>query len=52
MTDLRVRLLEELSDDLSGTINFDVSYYEACSSKLLVVTSDDFKQIYEHYKAQ
>jgi hypothetical protein len=52
VTDLRVRLLEELSDDLSGTINFDIGYYEARSSKLLVVTSDDLKQMYEHFKAQ
>ena len=52
VTDLRVRLLEELSDDLSGTINFDVGYYESRSSKLLVVTSDDLKQMYEYFKAQ
>ena len=53
MTDLQVYLLEELNGDLSSTINFDVGYYESRSSNLLVVTSDDLKQIlYEHFKAQ
>ena len=52
VTDLRVRLLEELSDDLPGMIDFDVGYYESRSSKLLVVTSDDLKQMYEHFKVQ
>ena len=43
VTDLRVCLLEELSDDLPGTIDFDVGCLvtESRSSKLLVVTSND-----------
>ena len=52
VTDLRVRLLEELGDDLSGTINFDVGYYETRSSKCLVVTSEDLKQMYDKFRSQ
>ena len=50
VTDIRVRLLEEFGDDLPGTINFDVGYYEKRSSKCLLVTSEDLKQMYEGFK--
>ena len=52
VTDMRVRLLEELGDDLSDTIKFDVGYYETRSSKCLVVTGEDLKQMYEKFRSQ
>ena len=36
-----MRLLEELGDDLSGTVNFELGYYEKRSTKCLVTTNED-----------
>lgn len=50
VTDIRVNLLEEFGDDLPGTINFDVGFYEKRSSKCLLVSCNDVMKMYEAFK--
>ena len=51
MINLRIKLLEELGDDLSESIKFDVGYYES-RARCLLVTSDNLKLMYESYKTK
>lgn len=50
ITELKVHLLEEFGDDLSGTISFDLGYYEKRSTKCLITSSEDLNRMYELFK--
>ena len=41
VTDMRVRILEELGDDLPKTIDFDIGCYEKRSARCWLVTTED-----------
>lgn len=43
---MRVRILEELRDELPNKLDFDIGYYEKRSSKSWLVTPEDLKQMY------
>lgn len=36
----------ELKDEILSSINFDVSYYEKCTSKCWLVTAENLGQMY------
>lgn len=46
LTDMRVRILEELKDQLPNTIDFDIGYYEKRSCKCWLVTQEDLTLMY------
>lgn len=46
---MRVRILEELSDELPNKLDFDIGYYEKRSCKSWLVTPDDLKQMYAKF---
>ena len=50
LMDMRVRLLEELGDDLPNTVDFDIGFYEKRSSKYWLVIPDYLKRMYEKCK--
>ncbi len=51
ITDMKVHLLEEFGDDLPGTIEFDVGYYEKRSTKCLISTNEDLNLMYDAFKS-
>ena len=49
---MKVRILEELSDELPNKLDFDIGYYEKRSSKCWLVTPEDLKQLYVKFGAK
>ena len=51
VTDVKVRLMEELGRVLPSSIHFDVGYYEKCSNKCWLVTAEDLDGMYASTKS-
>ena len=52
MINLRMKILEELGDDLGGNIQFDVGYYENRTSRCSLASSDDLKVLYNIFEGK
>ena len=48
---MKVRILEELSEELPNRLNFDIGYYEKRSSKCWIVTTGDLNHMYRKFQS-